>query len=369
VVAKERSSLMIEILTKKAMRIGRVTLFLPGMIYGRACKDNPAPTATRGMPIEGRSRRSARMVPGPRGLILLSAVPVLAGLAVTASASAATLFTNPNSITIRDESHAAPNPSEIAVGGMTGAITDVTITLHRFGHEFPAEVDILLVSPSGTDVILMSDACGGDAIEDFTWVFSDAAPRQMSHDSSDCVEFTYRPTNYFAGDTWDPPAPPGPYTSSLAGFDGENPNGTWKLYIMDDEDERVGDIEGGWSLSIATDPTAPTVTSVLPANKATRVGLASNVKATFSEAMSVPSISSNTFELFRAGTTTAIGATVSYDAAINRATLNPNNNLRRGVKYRAVITTDAKDVAGNQLDQNPNIAGNQQKVWFFTTRN
>jgi hypothetical protein len=31
--------------------------------------------------------------------------------------------------------------------------------------------------------------------------------------------------------------------------------------------------------------------------------------------------------------------------------------------------TGAKDLSGNGLDQNTNVAGNQQKVWFFTTRN
>jgi hypothetical protein len=33
------------------------------------------------------------------------------------------------------------------------------------------------------------------------------------------------------------------------------------------------------------------------------------------------------------------------------------------------VTTGAKDLSGNGLDQNPNVTGNQQKVWFFTTRN
>jgi Bacterial Ig-like domain len=40
--------------------------------------------------------------------------------------------------------------------------------------------------------------------------------------------------------------------------------------------------------------------------------------------------------------------------------------LARGTKYKAVITTGAKDVAGNQLDQNTTTAGLQQKAWTFT---
>jgi len=71
------------------------------------------------------------------------------------------------------------------------------------------------------------------------------------------------------------------------------------------------------------------------------------------------------FKLFKKGSTTQIAAQVSYDAATDTATLNPNNNLRRGVTYKAVVSTVAKDLAGNRLDQDDSTAGLQQKVWFF----
>jgi hypothetical protein len=63
-----------------------------------------------------------------------------------------------------------------------------------------------------------------------------------------------------------------------------------------------------------------------------------------------------------------VGATVSYDPATMKATLNPSNNLRAATKYKAVVTTRAKDLAGNSLDQNPSVGGNQNKTWTFTTR-
>jgi Bacterial Ig-like domain len=85
--------------------------------------------------------------------------------------------------------------------------------------------------------------------------------------------------------------------------------------------------------------------------------------------MRTASITTNTLTLYKAGTTTKVGAVVSYDAAAKRALLNPNANLQRGVRYKAVVTTGARDLAGNQLDQNTSVVGNQQKVWFFTTRN
>jgi len=73
----------------------------------------------------------------------------------------------------------------------------------------------------------------------------------------------------------------------------------------------------------------------------------------------------NAFKLFKKGSTNQIAAQVSYDAATDKATLNPNNNLRREVTYKAVVSTWAKDVAVNRLDQNPSLEGLQKKVWFF----
>ena len=114
------------------------------------------------------------------------------------------------------------------------------------------------------------------------------------------------------------------------------------------------------------DTTAPRVNSVVPAENATG-SQGANVSASFSEAMSADSINSSTLKLFKKRSTTPIGAAVSYDASTEEAVLNPNVNLKRG-KYKAVVTTGAQDLAGNQLDQDPTLSGNQPKEWFFTVR-
>jgi hypothetical protein len=75
------------------------------------------------------------------------------------------------------------------------------------------------------------------------------------------------------------------------------------------------------------------------------------------------SINETTFKLMKAGTTTAIKAAVTYGLAAKTATLNPEGNLRLGTKYKAVVTTGAKDLAGNRLDQNTSLSGLQQKSW------
>jgi Bacterial Ig-like domain len=118
---------------------------------------------------------------------------------------------------------------------------------------------------------------------------------------------------------------------------------------------------------LPTDTEAPKVTSTFPRNGG-EVGPAASIRATFSEDMREASVM-NAFKLFKKGSTNQIAAQVTYDAATDTATLNPTNNLRRGANYKAVVTTVAKDEAGNRLDQNSSKAGLQQKVWFFEIDN
>ena len=112
--------------------------------------------------------------------------------------------------------------------------------------------------------------------------------------------------------------------------------------------------------------TPPTVISTFPANGG-EVGPAANIRATFSEDMRPASVK-DAFKLFRKGSTNQIAATVSYpnpNSLPYTAKLDPSNSLKRGATYKAVVTTVAKDMAGNRLDQDSSTAGLQQKVWFF----
>ena len=121
-----------------------------------------------------------------------------------------------------------------------------------------------------------------------------------------------------------------------------------------------------------TDSVPPTVISTSPANNTTGIDQTANVIANFSEEMKASTIitPATTFKLVKLnsdGTTTKVTATVSYDAATKKATLDPSSNLSSGT-YKATVTTGAQDLAGNALDQKPNIAGNQSKSWKFTVQ-
>jgi subtilisin len=121
------------------------------------------------------------------------------------------------------------------------------------------------------------------------------------------------------------------------------------------------------------DTAAPKVSSVTPANNATGVKRNTNLTATFSEKMNPSTLTTTTFQLFKVntdGSTTQIAnVTVTPSTDGLKATLNPFGTsttlLAKSTRYKAVVTTGAKDVAGNPLDQNPTTSGNQQMVWSF----
>ena len=117
------------------------------------------------------------------------------------------------------------------------------------------------------------------------------------------------------------------------------------------------------------DNAPPKVIRTSPKADATEVAPTANIRATFSEGMKGDTIDGSTFQLFKKGTTTQIPATVSYNADSETAKLDPTNNLRRGVAYKAVVTTWAKDLAENRLDQDSSTSGFQQMRWFFRVDN
>ena len=162
-------------------------------------------------------------------------------------------FTSSASITINTSGSATPYPSSLTVSGLSGTITRVTATLTNLSHSYPDDVDVMLVSPGGQSVLLLSDAGGGGAVSGRTLTFDDAAASAVP-DGSPLVSGTFRPSNYegTASDTFPAPAPLAPYGLALAALNGASPNGTWRLFVRDDFTGIGGSIAGGWSVSIQT---------------------------------------------------------------------------------------------------------------------
>jgi T5SS/PEP-CTERM-associated repeat protein len=163
------------------------------------------------------------------------------------------VFENNNAITIPSGTTASPYPSTISVSGLAGVITRVTVVLGGLAHTFPDDVDILLVSPAGQKVMLMSDAGGGTDLAPAVLIFDDGASATLPDTTAIPFFGTYRPTDFEPGETMPGPAPAGPYSVTLSSFNGSSANGSWRLYINDDRNPDSGSISDGWSLQITTD--------------------------------------------------------------------------------------------------------------------
>jgi hypothetical protein len=213
-------------------------------------------------------------------VVALSACALWLGVA---SAAHAVRYSNAGTISINDATNASPTdipakatpyPSDISVSGLTGPVTKVTATLHGFHHSCPTDVDVLLVGPQGQKTVLMSDAgeCGGVGLPrvpiDLT--FDNGGPPlpclAVFPPPSLLAGGTYAPTDSPTSpydcspgptetDTFDAPAPAGPYPASMAVFNGVDPNGSWRLYVMDQFSDDQGAIDGGWSLDFTVPPT------------------------------------------------------------------------------------------------------------------
>lgn len=163
---------------------------------------------------------------------------------------------NTNSISIPNSGTANPYPSEIQISGLTGLITGVTVNLENFSHTAPDDVDILLVAPNGRRIILMSDAGGNTAVNNLSMTFTDSASAFLP-DNSPLTSGIFKPTNFDDTDTFPSPAPQGAVSgTTLGAFYGSNPNGTWSLYIVDDNGDNAGAIAGGWNLDIQSSVSA-----------------------------------------------------------------------------------------------------------------
>ncbi|WP_038071734.1 ice-binding family protein [Thioalkalivibrio sp. ALMg13-2] len=113
---------------------------------------------------------------------------------------------------------------------------------------------------------------------------------------------------------------------------------------------------------ISTQPetTDPGPTPHVPANTA--------ISAVFSEDMDPASINENSFTLTCDFACVSPTGSVSYSVGSRTAVFTPDEPLEVGTDYTATITSDATDLAGNELagNQEP-LPASSDYVWTFTT--
>lgn len=143
-------------------------------------------------------------------------------------------------------------PIEIAVSGAQPVTTDVDLVLTGLKHSFGDDLAIALQGPTGLAVLILTDA-GGNSNFNGTYTFSQGAPLlndgTYGNTSTNIPAGTYSPSTF----GFNPIANLLTSGSSLSAFNGLDPNGTWKLWIWDDNVGNTGSLQGV-SLNIAAVP-------------------------------------------------------------------------------------------------------------------
>ncbi|MFB2879592.1 S8 family serine peptidase [Aerosakkonemataceae cyanobacterium BLCC-F46] len=127
-----------------------------------------------------------------------------------------------------------PVISQLNVSGLSNAIADVNVTLN-INHTWNADLDLFLISPSGTEIELFTDV-GGSSDNFNNTTLDDEATTSITAGVAP-FSGTFKPEGL------------------LSALDGENANGTWQLKITDDELGDVGTLNN-WSLNITTAETS-----------------------------------------------------------------------------------------------------------------
>jgi subtilisin-like proprotein convertase family protein len=122
----------------------------------------------------------------------------------------------------------------------TGLGTDIWINkveIHGINHTYADDIDLLLISPGADTLVLSAD--NGDSYANYPDViFTDSAMTYISDFDFDSLLAGY----YHTQDT-----------IGFAKFNGQDPNGTWQLKLIDDADADIGYLTH-WTLEFTTTP-------------------------------------------------------------------------------------------------------------------
>lgn len=187
--------------------------------------------------------------------------------------------------------------SRIQIEEQVTVITDVDIRL-SLTHQFVPDLDIALVSPNGTRVVLQEDLASNEANMTNT-VFDDEAAIRL-------IDGTAPYTGRFIP------------KQLLSKFDGENPSGRWTLEVVDDNFRDTG-VLLGWSLDIKTLGISET--------RATLVTTDSSEATITSQTVVIPAGRSEVFVDLAAQDDNELDGTIQVDVAVDTANVSGQLDL------------------------------------------
>lgn len=277
-------------------------------------------------------------------------------------------FTNPAPVTIPVGGNASPYPVDLIVTGLPmSGISVKSVTLHGVTHTSSEDIDIILQSPSGQNVILMSDVGSTTAISGATYTLTDSGPGMSATGTNPTG--TYKPTNNGTPDVF--PAP-GPgfvtQTSPALSFFTGNMNGMWRLFVVDDDGTaNQGTIAGGYTITF--DASLPGCTSP-PTAVVVTVGQQATV-TTQPVNQNICIGNNATFSIVVAGT-----APVNYQWQSSVSGTGPWTNIINGGPFNGVnsntltITTPPVSMSGSWyrvvLNGGAGCAGNTSSAALLT---
>lgn len=183
-------------------------------------------------------------------------------------------FANTTALTPADN-FGSTATSTIAVSGVSGTITGITITLNDIDHTAAFDLNVLVVGPGGQALTLWSDGRSDDDFIDANVTIDDAgaAPGTINVGAI-TGNVSFAPSNYpgqggacavsDAAEPDDYPTPGpgttytnlGTLTAAFVGLSGANVNGNWNIFVVDDCTIDTGGINGGWAINITDNAVA-----------------------------------------------------------------------------------------------------------------
>jgi subtilisin-like proprotein convertase family protein len=163
---------------------------------------------------------------------------------------------NQQAISIIPGAVGSPYPSVEYISSTT-PISRVTVNIKQMDYGNPVNLTLLLVSPTGKGVCLMSNCFSGTAMFPSTFSLDSTAisliPANSPGGFGPGLNGAYLPTNYSASPITPPlPAPQISYPGSFAALMGDNPQGSWSLWVFTSAAAvPVAQIAHGWSITLS----------------------------------------------------------------------------------------------------------------------
>lgn len=155
-------------------------------------------------------------------------------------------------INIVDFAPADPFPACYKIAGAATTTTSVVLKLHGFTHSWVADVAMVLVSPTGVAVEVMTGVMIPDnvhpvGVSNLELVIQDGASSMPCSAATTLTSGTYAPTvcNLSSNNL----IPGGPFATTMSAFNGADPNGVWSLYVQDRAAQNYGVIQS-WEVIV-----------------------------------------------------------------------------------------------------------------------